>query len=99
MKSIIISKFQKKPAVIEAIKFDGKNGFDINKWSDGKVVESPVLEPTPDNPTGHYLQIKTLEGTMTAIVNDWIIKGIAGEFYPCKPQIFFDSYERVMELT
>jgi len=36
---------------------------------------------------------------MIAIVNDWIIKGIAGEFYPCKPGIFFDSYERVMELT
>ena len=95
----MISKFQKKPVVIEAINYDGKNGLDINKWSGGQVVESPVLEATSDNPTGHYLQIKTLEGTMIAIVNDWIIKGIAGEFYPCKPQIFFNSYERFIEIN
>lgn len=95
----MILKFQKKPVIIEAINFDGKNGKAIYDWSNGEVVQSPVLEPTPDNPTGHYLQVKTLEGTMIAIVNDWIIKGIAGEFYPCKPGIFFDSYERVMELT
>jgi len=95
----MILKFQKKPIVIEAINFDGKNAKEIYAWSNGVVVESPVLEPTHDNPTGRYLQIKTLEGTMTANINDYIIKGIAGEFYPCKPQIFFNSYERFIEIN
>jgi hypothetical protein len=51
------------------------------------------LEPTDDNPTGEYLQIRTLEGIMIAIVGDWIIKGIKGEFYPCKLDIFNATYE------
>lgn len=43
------------------------------------------------------LDVKTLEGMVTAIPNDWIIKGIKGEFYPCKPDIFEATYEPVAE--
>ncbi len=87
-------KFRKKPVIIEAIQYVGYNGHELNSWSENKVIESPVLEPTKDNPTGCYLQIYTLEGIHTAIVRDWIIKGVKGEFYPCKPDIFEMTYEK-----
>jgi hypothetical protein len=48
-----------------------------------------------DSGDRYYLRIETLEGTMTADSGDWIIKGVAGEFYPCKPGIFAATYEAV----
>ena len=90
-------KYRKKPVVIEAIQYNGNNGREIGDWAtingDRNILQSPVLEPSPNNPTGSYLQIVTLEGTMTACVSDWIIKGVQGEFYPCKPDIFEQTYE------
>ena len=91
----MIQKFKKKPVEIEAIQYTGKNDFEIGKWSNDLVYPSPVLEPSENNPSGSYLQIKTLEGVMTAIVGDWIIKGVKGEFYPCKPYIFEITYEDI----
>jgi len=88
-------KYRKKPVVIEAILYTGKNGFEISKWSNNLAYQSPVLEPSENNPGGSYLQIKTLEGIMTASPGDWIIKGISGEFYPCKPDVFEKTYEPV----
>jgi hypothetical protein len=90
-------KYRKKPVVIEAIEYTGQNGDHINRWSNKKVVESPLLEKTKENPTGDYLQVFTLEGMMTAIVGDYIIRGIKGEYYPCKPDIFEKTYEPVEE--
>ena len=87
--------YRKKPVEIEAIQFDGYNGWLLDQWSNGRVMSSPVSEPSENNPTGRYLQIKTLEGVMIAIVGDWIIKGVAGEFYPCKPDIFEKTYESI----
>ena len=92
-----MAKYRKKPVVIEAFQYNGTNGYNIGIWSKNNVIESPVLEPAEDNPKGSYLQIETLEGVMTAIVGDWIIKGIKGEFYPCKPDIFEATYEKVKE--
>ena len=71
-----MAKYRKKPVVIECIQFTGNNGREIEQWSNGKAIISPVLEPTKDNPTGVYIQIHTLEGWMTGIVSDWIIKGV-----------------------
>lgn len=90
-----VKQYRKKPIVIEAIQYTGKNDDEIKRWSNGKVYCSPVLEPTDYNPTGDYLQINTLEGVMTAIVGDYIIKGVKGEFYPCKADIFETSYESI----
>lgn len=87
-------KFRKKPVVIEAIQYDGNNGNALNNWSHGTVVESQICEPTENNPRGAYIQIRTLEGTMIGNVNDWIIKGVNGEYYPCKPDIFEKTYEK-----
>lgn len=88
-----MNKYRKKPVVIEAVQYTGKNGNEIRKWSGNKVIESPVLEPSDDNLSGKYVQIETLEGTMIGNVGDWIIKGIQGEFYPCKDEIFKATYE------
>ncbi|HDY87005.1 MAG TPA: hypothetical protein ENH82_02690 [bacterium] len=92
-----MKKFRKKPVVIEAVQYTGKNGAEIREWSKSKVIGSPVLEPRRANPTGEYLQIETLEGAMTAIVGHWIIKGVGGEFYPCHPAKFERTYEPVNE--
>lgn len=89
-----MAKFRKKPVVIEAWQYTGNNSYLFQSLSDN-IKESPVLEPAENNPTGEYLQISTLEGVMIAIVGDWIIKGVNGEFYPCKPDIFEKTYEPV----
>lgn len=90
-----MKKYRKKPVEIEAVQYTGTNDIEIGKWSDVIVYSSPVLEPTNLNPTGNYLQINTLEGVMRAIVNGYIIKGVKGEYYPCKPDIFNLTYEEV----
>lgn len=78
--------YRKKPVVIEAIQFN-KNFTEIEKFCEGNFDWS---EGKSD--------IKTLEGTMRASVGDWIIKGVNGEFYPCKPDIFEKTYDQVEEI-
>lgn len=73
--------------VIEARYYDTNDGHDLAKWCDGEW-HSPYHE-------ADYILIRTLEGTMTANPGDWIIKGVNGEFYPCKPDIFEKTYEPV----
>lgn len=84
-------KYRKKPVVIEAIQFTGKNGGDVCNFV-GKF-----LAYTADGSGDSYLSIHTLEGVMRASAGDWIIKGVNGEFYPCKPDIFEKTYEEVIE--
>lgn len=79
----MVQKFRKKPVVIEAIQF---NGNDKECISFCKTAEySDDLIPS--------LIIPTLEGKMKCSIGDWIIKGVNGEFYPCKPDIFEKTYE------
>lgn len=75
-------KFVKKPVIIDAIQFDGKNWEDIGEFV-GQQGECRGKD---------ILIIKTLEGDMLANIGDWIIKGIKGEYYPCKPEIFEATY-------
>lgn len=77
--------FKKKPVVIEAMLLDNKSSIkvDLVMWCDGKIRDDGGID------------IPTLEGTMTANVGDWIIKGVKGEFYPCKPDIFEATYNPV----
>ena len=79
-------KYRKKPVVIEAVQFNGRNSADIHEFCGDKVRE-PVGKD--------YLEIKTLEGIHIASTGDYIIKGVNGEFYPCKPDIFEKTYEKV----
>mgnify|MGYP001335053347 FL=1 len=83
-----IAKYRKKPVVIEAVQFNGRNSADIHEFCGDKVRE-PVGKD--------YLEIETLEGIHIASPGDYIIKGIKGEFYPCKPDIFEMTYEKVEE--
>lgn len=76
-----MSKFRKKPVVIEAVQWKGENQNEIASFMG---VASFV---------GYKVEINTLEGMLTADVGDWIIKGVKGEFYPCKPDIFEVTYE------
>lgn len=78
-------KFRKKPVVIEAVQFMG------TPESLKEVVDFMICVETIDN----QIVIRTLEGEMRAIAGDWIIKGVNGEFYPCKPDIFEKTYEAV----
>lgn len=79
--------FRKKPVVIEARQFDGS-------WSCAKKLIAWMDSDEGDwSASGPTLIIRTLEGDHHALVNDWIICGVAGEFYPCKPDIFLAIYE------
>ena len=87
-------KYRKKPVVIEAIPFidNADRIIEIQEFMGGDTIR--VNYEDKNNP---YLKIETLEGIMKAPVGDYIIKGVNGEFYPCKPDIFEKTYERVTD--
>ena len=82
-------KFRKKPVVIDAIQWTGKNLEELRQWMS---PDYPAWG-TVTNPDA--LIIQTLEGNHHARIGDWIIKGVHGEFYPCKSDIFEKTYEPV----
>jgi hypothetical protein len=86
-----MGRYRKKPVVIDAMQWDPSTKEGI---ADGLrfVKVGAGLLPGPD---GQILTIKTLEGIMETQPGDWIIKGVKGEFYPCKPDIFEATYEEV----
>ena len=78
-------KFRKKPIVIEARRFlSTDNPKELAKWCGGTHIMEGIVIPT-------------LEGDHLADWGDWIIQGVAGEFYPCKPDIFEATYEEVTD--
>lgn len=84
------TRYRKKPVVIEAVRFDGENRREVLSFiypemsevglSGAEVMRLPVV-------------IETLEGDMTVSPGDYVIRGVQGEFYPCKPDIFDATYE------
>lgn len=91
-------KFRKKPVVIEAIQFDGsvESADSLRAWCGGRSWRSGGgFEPS--QPSRWVIDIATLEGVMRAEPGDWVIRGVKGEFYPCKPDIFAATYEEVSE--
>ena len=92
-------KFRKKPVVIEAVQL---------RWDTwNEVCNFAGVSDDPARPHGCYvdddpdiigLLIPTLEGTMRARQDDWIIRGVSGELYPCKPDIFEKTYEPLEEV-
>ena len=84
----MIGQFVKKPIVVEAIQWTGKNEHEVMKF-----VGSHCCLVNKSN--GKALIINTLEGDHYASVNDWIVKGVKGEFYPVKPDIMEQTYTRV----
>lgn len=85
-------KFRKKPVVIEAVQWSGNNAKELLGWAGDNGVWGADFQIDIEN---GLVEILTLEGVMSADVGDWVIKGIRGEFYPCKPDIFEETYELV----
>ena len=84
-----IKKARKKPVEIEFMQFsDIDNVNDILLWGEGKIEHK-----VSNNFNMNYMYIETLEGTMTACLGDYIVKGVNGEYYPVKPEIFEKTYE------
>lgn len=96
----MIKKYVKKPVEIEAIQLKEDNIIEVFDFLDGaNYKETKSAEELEDFSKAMleqgYIEIETLEGYMKASFGDYIIKGIKGEFYPCKPDIFIATYEEV----
>ena len=97
----IMTKYRKKPVVIDAFKWTG--GHDQTEdpeWIIEAIEKGTVTIVRPDGCDGvepYQMKIQTLEGTMTAQQGDYIIRGVQGEIYPCKADIFEQTYEKVDE--
>ncbi len=90
-----MAKYRKKPVEIEAIEWTGKNYDDVQAFTNSKVSYYEWFQYNERGINKDMLQIPTLEGKMQAKKGDYIIKGVQGEFYPCKPDIFKATYEQV----
>jgi len=89
------TKYRKKPIVIDAYEFQNRIGEDNRpKWII-VAAQMGVIKFKDKREGPPHLEIEALEGTMIANVGDWIIKGVHGELYPCKPEIFAATYEPV----
>lgn len=90
-------KFKKKPVVIEAFQWTGnEKQREDPVWAIEKIKDGTIFFSRDDNEE-LIMKIKTLEGVMTANQEDWIIKGISDEVYPCKPDIFEKTYTPVLD--
>jgi len=94
-KLLIMAQYRKKPVVIEAVQYDGNfrclDIFSINEVGNFKIKREENGSP--------YLLIPTLEGDMKCSKGDYIIRGVKGEYYPCKPDIFEMTYEAVKHIA
>ncbi len=91
-----MAKYRKKPVEIEAFHYDGdmmdkKGEYYVPAWAVREYQAGTLYFEGPE------LYIKTLEGTHHASVGDYIIRGVSGELYPCKPDIFDKTYDQVGE--
>ena len=92
-------KYRKKPVVIEAIRYTSGNYLEIKNFV-GESLKMEVIREAEHTEQGEIpmwveLKIKTLEGDMLVNGGDYVIRGVNGEFYPCKPDIFEKTYEKV----
>lgn len=102
---MVNTKFRKKPVVIEAFQMTKERRMDNRDWPewlnrawnlDVREVGAVFPKDYPLSRGEDPLVIATLEGNMTVSFDDWIIRGVKGEIYPCKPDIFASTYEEVV---
>lgn len=96
-----MAKYKKKPVVIEAFQYDGDlkgsdGGYYVPEWAI-EAFENGILFYDEWDGIPAELFIQTLEGRHHVSVDDYIIQGVNGELYPCKPDIFEKTYEKVEE--
>lgn len=87
-----IRTVRKRPVEVQAVLWTGDNINTIWDWAGA----DKVYGPTEKNPTS--LIISTLEGDMLALLGDWIVRGVFGEFYPCKPDVFDATYVDITDV-
>lgn len=96
-----MAKYRKKPVVVEAIQWTGSNLEEIRNFVGSDLIENYIkhfdIERTLIKQTLSGIAINTLEGTMIVNYGDYIIKGVNNEFYPCKPDIFKQIYEEIID--
>ncbi len=83
-------KFRKRPIVVDAVQI-------TEEWFDGAHLNPPYPKRVIIDPVLRRVEVQTLEGWMIGISGDWIITGIKGEVYPCKPDVFEATYEPIAE--
>lgn len=96
-----MSRYRKKPIVIEAMRWtpeDNAASTLVRNWLSENDCGWGFVGATNGPPAEQEIHISTLEGTMFVNPGDWIIRGVAGEFYPCKPDIFDATYELVSDV-
>lgn len=96
-----MARFRKKPVMIEATQLT-REVVEAFLWDGGALPDGCRLGSASHHPENRRLHkfhatVDTLEGPLRAEIGDWIIRGVAGEFYPCKPDIFEATYEPVPE--
>lgn len=96
-----MGKYKKKPIVVEAIRWTGSNLEEIRNFVGNDLIENYIkhfdIEMTLIKQTLTGIAINTLEGTMKVDYGDYIIKDVNNELYPCKPDVFEQTYEEVIE--
>lgn len=105
----VATTFRKKPVVIEAVQvlaadwngaeWDGSPFSSVPSWLQEAMRDGKLTPDTPNCTDYAEWRIKTLEGEMLATPGDWIIQGVKGEIYPCKPDIFAMTYEPAKALS
>jgi len=107
-----MSKFRKKPVEIEAMQVPAQatpaEAIAVYQWVESHIGSVPApgyeedvhdYEGVTIDPADGLMVIRTLEGDMKVSLGDWVIRGVQGEFYPCKPEIFAATYEQVEEAS
>ena len=96
-----MAKYRKKPIVVEAVRWTGSNLEEIRNFVGNDLIENYIehfdIERTLIKQTLAGIAINTLEGTMMVNYGDYIIKGVNNEFYPCRSDIFKQTYEEVID--
>lgn len=85
-------RYRKKPVVVEAVKFDGTNYREVLEFIHPDMSETELAGAEKMKLP---IVIETLEGDMNVSIGDYVIRGVQGEFYPCKPDIFEATYEAI----
>lgn len=85
-----MKNYKKRPIIIQAVKWEGNNFDEVQE-----LDYNPSNRVRQSNVEEGKLLIVTLEGIMTATLGDWVVRGVEGELYPCKPSVFDSTYEDV----
>ena len=88
----MIKRYKTKPCEIEAVQFTRDNFEEVKNFGEGSIKDL-IIERCPDGVA--YCKVQTLEGIMLATEEDFIIRGLRGEYYPCKPDVFKKKYEEI----